>query len=76
MAGARAEWRPREAYQYVASLDGPLLAWEYLRRNARYRADWDQRTHLSAEAACRVWGLLRPRRPCARWAPGTTDLAT
>jgi len=76
MAGARAEWRPREAYEYVASLDGPLLAWEYLRRNARYGAAWDQRARLSAEAPCRVWGLLRPHQPWARWAPGKTHLAT
>jgi hypothetical protein len=71
-----ADWQYGEAYQYMAFLDGPLLAWEYLRRNARYGADWDQRTHLSAEAACRVWGLLQPHQPWARRAPGKTNLAT
>lgn len=60
MAGASAAWRSREAYRYVASLDGPLLAWEYLRRDARYHDDWDHHRHLSAEASRRVWGLLQP----------------
>src|SRR5205823_3103888 len=44
------------AYLYVLGLDGPLLAWEYLRRNPDYRRDWDgQRsdpTHCAAQ-----WGL-------------------
>lgn len=33
-------WKKSEAFRYVAFLDGPLLAWEYLRRNVAYRAAW------------------------------------
>lgn len=33
-------WHPSAAYLYVLHLDGPALAWEYLRRNADYRRDW------------------------------------
>src|SRR5699024_8347561 len=36
-------------------LDGPALAWEYLRRNADYRLDWLHRRRR-AEAA-QHWGL-------------------
>lgn len=38
-----AHWRPAAAYLYVLHLDGPSLAWEYLRRNPVYRRDWRQR---------------------------------
>lgn len=62
MAGAGADWRYREAYQYVASLDGPLLAWEYLRRNANYRDAWDRYEPMAADVAGHVWGLLQPSR--------------
>jgi hypothetical protein len=37
-------------------LDGPSLAWEYLRRNAEYRADWTQRHHDNCAPASR-WQL-------------------
>ena len=30
-------WHPSAAYLYVLHLDGPALAWEYLRRNPEYR---------------------------------------
>ena len=33
-------WYPTAAYLYVLHLDGPALAWEYLRRNPDYRLDW------------------------------------
>jgi len=33
-------WYPTAAYLYVLHLDGPALAWEYLRRNPNYRRDW------------------------------------
>lgn len=39
--GARTnEWHPSAAYLYVVMLDGPALAWEYLRRNPDYRANY------------------------------------
>ncbi len=33
-------WYPTAAYLYVLHLDGPALAWEYLRRHPDYRIDW------------------------------------
>lgn len=43
---------PTAAYLYVLHLDGPGLAWEYLRRNPDYRKGWRRRT-LDAQP----WGL-------------------
>lgn len=41
MADRSAEpWYPTAAYLYVLHLDGPALAWEYLRRHPDYRHDW------------------------------------
>lgn len=50
-----AHWHPVAAYLYVLHLDGPALAWEYLRRNPDYRQDWRYR-HRRPDAAHR-WGL-------------------
>jgi hypothetical protein len=52
-------WQSREAFKYTEQLDGPLLAWEYLRRNRAYRAAWDVRNPAGSETAERDWGLLR-----------------
>lgn len=48
-------WHPTAAYLYALHLDGPALAWEYLRRHPDYRLDWLHRRHR-LEAAQR-WGL-------------------
>lgn len=48
------DWRPTAAYIYTLHLDGPTLAWEYLRRNRDYQNEWQQHTtSLSAQR----WGL-------------------
>ncbi len=52
-------WQNREAFEYTEQLDGPLLAWEYLRRNTAYCTAWDTRNPAEAETAARDWGLLR-----------------
>jgi hypothetical protein len=52
-------WQNREAFQYTEQLDGPLLAWEYLRRNGAYRAAWDVWNPAGSETPERDWGLLR-----------------
>ena len=56
-------WYPSAAYLYVLHLDGPALAWEYLRRDPDYRRDWLRRHRHPDTAQC--WGLrLRhPRLP-------------
>ena len=56
MADPSAEhWYPTAAYLYTLHLDGPALAWEYLRRHPDYRRDWLRRRRRP-EAAGR-WGL-------------------
>jgi len=50
---AGAAWHAVAAYLYVLHLDGPSLAWEYLRRNPEYRQDWQRRRVEQAQC----WGL-------------------
>ncbi|MBL8387826.1 MAG: DUF2285 domain-containing protein [Hydrogenophaga sp.] len=48
-------WHASAAYLYALHLDGPALAWEYLRRHPDYRLAWQlQATDASA---ARPWGL-------------------
>ena len=54
VADLSAPWRATAAYLYTLDLDGPALAWEYLRRNPAYRASW-LGGRSRAEAA--RWGL-------------------
>ena len=72
MADRSAEhWYPTAAYLYVLHLDGPALAWEYLRRNPDYRRDWLRR-HRQPDAA-QALGPAPAGRPgpgCARRASG------
>lgn len=49
-------WHPSAAYLYVLHLDGPALAWEYLRRNPEYRRAWQCHRRRSQHEAQR-WGL-------------------
>jgi hypothetical protein len=56
-----ARWYPMAAYLYVLHLDGPSLAWEYLRRNPDYRRDWLRRRRR-LDAAHR-WGLRLMENP-------------
>lgn len=48
-------WRGEAAYAHFENLDISGLAWECLRRNSEYRADYQQmRDELKSSAA---WGL-------------------
>ena len=49
-------WHPWAAYLYILHLDGPALAWEYLRRHPDYRRDWRRRRGRMGAIAQR-WGL-------------------
>jgi hypothetical protein len=49
-------WHPSAAYLYVLHLDGPALAWEYLRRNPEYRRAWQRHQRRPQHEAHR-WGL-------------------
>lgn len=57
MAGLRPfQWHPFAAYLYLLHLDGPALAWEYLRRHPDYGLDWHRHRQKSPHRAAR-WGL-------------------
>jgi hypothetical protein len=53
LAARRPPWHASAAYLYVLHLDGPALAWEYLRRHPGYRHAW----HTQAADAAQPWGL-------------------
>lgn len=46
-------WHASAAYLYVLHLDGPALAWEYLRRHPGYRQAW----YTQASETAQPWGL-------------------
>ncbi|AIO32423.1 hypothetical protein DM39_2030 [Burkholderia cenocepacia] len=48
-------WYPTAAYLYMLHLDGPALAWEYLRRHPDYVRDWLRRR--SGLDVAHTWGL-------------------
>ncbi len=48
-------WHASAAYLYALHLDGPALAWEYLRRHPCYRLVWHKRA--TDASAARPWGL-------------------
>lgn len=53
-------WQLTARYLYLLHLDGPALAWEYLRRNPDYQTDYaahaQRRRHVSPDPL--RWGLL------------------
>lgn len=52
-------WHASAAYLYVLHLDGPALAWEYLRRHPGYRQAW----RAQAADAAQPWGLRTLENP-------------
>ena len=53
------DWRNEDDYEYIETLEASELAWECLRRNPEYRAQYPQmRDDLVSSTA---WGL---RFPC------------
>ncbi|AUL45911.1 hypothetical protein BTL55_02165 [Bordetella trematum] len=69
MCGFDAAWRATAGYLYLLHLDGPGLAWEYLRRNPEYQEAWQH-----ADAHLDRWGLeawedpvLDARSACPIW---------
>ncbi|MEC5292243.1 DUF6499 domain-containing protein [Aurantimonas sp. C2-6-R+9] len=58
------QWRSASQYDYVETLDAPDLAWEWLRRNARYQSDFAKGSapgRLTRHVR-RRWGLRFPGR--------------
>jgi hypothetical protein len=41
---AAPDWRHAESYQYTTELPRLAWAWEFLRRNPKYRAEWEAET--------------------------------
>lgn len=59
MPAPKALCLPTAAYLYVLHLDGPSLAWEYLRRNPQYRRECTRQHHCKKPDtnASHRWGL-------------------
>ena len=57
IAADSTSWQSLAAYLYVLRLDGPSLAWEYLRRNLAYRDDWTGRHHQHSGDPASRWHL-------------------
>lgn len=58
-----APWQATAAYLYVLRLDAASLAWEYLRRNADYRACWQRHQRCAPDDVARPWGLVQLEDP-------------
>ena len=71
---ASASWRATSAYLYTLDLDGPALAWEYLRRHPAYCADWSGMPRAQRHSGAARWGLRFRRRSAARRTPGTSTV--
>ena len=70
----RAPWAVSAAYLYTLDLDGPALAWEYLRRNPKYRAEHAASARRRS-AWFERWGLRCCRRPASGRTRGASALA-
>ncbi len=68
-AGLQVNWRDKASYAYATKLSGLGWAWEFLRRNPRFREDFAKtavpaRTKPQpAGSTLRRWGLLRADSP-------------
>lgn len=60
MSPTDSAWQATAGYLYTLSLSPSALAWEYLRRNTQYRADWGGARDRLSEAIAHPWGLDRP----------------
>lgn len=52
-----APWCASAAYLYTLDLDGPALAWEYLRRHPGYRQAWHRGRLRKRSRELHRWGL-------------------
>ena len=66
MTTGNAGWRKPGDYQYLVELDGPRLAWEYVRRNPHYQDAWRRRDSRKDGGSLHEWGLPRLDRSGAR----------
>lgn len=63
-------WRRQETYDYIDRLSAAGVAWEFLRRNADYRRDYDRlpsdARRQANDALTAQWGLRFPDESCPR----------
>lgn len=67
------DWRSEERYAGLRELSAPALAWEFLRRNDDYQADFNRikaevasgGTERANDARLAFWGLTFRRRSAA-----------
>jgi Family of unknown function (DUF6499) len=60
---SKENWRSPGAYAYAAQLDSHDMAWEFLRRNHAFKAEYGSVTangDRGADQAARRWGLRFP----------------
>lgn len=60
---SKEDWRSPGAYAYAAQLNGHDMAWEFLRRNRAYQAEYvplKANGDRGADQAARRWGLRFP----------------
>ncbi|HQT72602.1 MAG TPA: DUF6499 domain-containing protein [Acidiphilium sp.] len=60
---SKEDWRSKAAYQYAEALDPSGLAWEFLRRNPDYQADFETgapHAERGTSDPARRWGLRFP----------------
>ena len=60
-------WRASAAYLYVLLLEGPSLAWEYLRRNPDYRRDWHARAEMARAQRAGAWPRWKTLTSTRAW---------
>ena len=62
-----ADWRHGKAHDYVDRLDPTGLAWEFLRRNRKYRDDFERvpkhKRETASDTLTKLWGLRFPGFP-------------
>ena len=53
------DWQDYDSYDYTESLMHDGWAWEFLRRNPNYRAEWRETSHIARRLTdASHWGLL------------------
>jgi len=63
---SKENWRSRSAYEYATDMEPQSLAWEFLRRNADYRAAYEAAAGQAdpvSDSAAEHWGLRFPGGP-------------
>ncbi len=66
---SRPDWRSTDSYRPALNYDAAAFAWEYLRRNLEYRADYAKSVEVSSLETTGIvdmrkrWGVCFRARP-------------